>query len=77
MPILETLMWNNEAAERSSVFEVRSGEAIVQRVWVEYDVVINVQMYHSKWSKRGMIENAVVRLNNEAAVADFELMSVD
>ena len=51
MPIRETLMWNNEAAERWSVFEVRPGEAIVRRVWVEYDVELNVHMNHSDWLK--------------------------
>ena len=46
MPIQETLMWNNGAAERSSAFNVRCGEAIVQRAWVKYDVEINVQRNH-------------------------------
>ena len=35
MPIQETLMRKNEAAEPSLVFNVSTGEAIVQRVWVE------------------------------------------
>ena len=52
MPIQEILMWNNEAAERSSVFNVSSGEVKVQRFWVEYDVEINVQMNHIAWLER-------------------------
>ena len=75
MQIQETLMRKNEAAEPSLVFNVSSGEAIVQRVWVEYDVKMNVQMNHINWPERGLIESAVVRLNREAAAADFEQMS--
>ena len=48
MPIQETLMRKNEAAEPSLVFNVSPGEAIVQRVWVEYDVEMTVQMNHIK-----------------------------
>ena len=70
-------MWTHEGAERSSVLNVRSGEAIVQRVWIEYDVRINVQMNHINWPERDLIESVVVRLNNEAAVSDSELLSVE
>ena len=48
MRIQETLMRKNEAAEPSLVFNVSPGEAIVQRVWVEYDVEMTVQMNHIK-----------------------------
>ena len=75
MPIQEILMPNSEAAERSSVFSVSSGEEIVQRIWVEYDVEINVQMKHMDWLERGLIESAVVRLNHEVAAADLKLTS--
>ena len=34
VPTPETLMWKNEAAERLSVFHVRSGDVVVQRLWV-------------------------------------------
>ena len=77
MPIQETLMWKNEAAEPSLVFTVSSGEAIVQRVWVEYDVEMNVRMNHINWPEQDLIESAVVRLNHEAAAADFERMSAE
>ena len=70
MPIRETLMWDNEPAERSSVFEVISGEAIVQRVWVEYDVKINIQMHRIDCLERGLIKTALVRLNNEATASE-------
>ena len=46
MLIPENLLWNNEAAELSSVLNVRSGEAIIQRLWVEYEVERVVQMDH-------------------------------
>ena len=77
VPTPETLMWDNEPAERSSVFEVRSGEAIVQRVWVKYDVETNVQMNHIIRPERGLIEIAVVRLINKAVTVDFEQMSAE
>ena len=77
MPIQETLMRKNEAAEPSLVFNVSPGDAIVQRVWVEYDVEMTVQMNHVNWSERGLIESAVIRLNREAAAADVELMSAE
>ena len=77
MPIQETLMRKNEAAELSLVFNVSPGEAIVQRVWVEYDVEMTVQMNHINWPERGLIESAVIRLNREAAAADFEQMSAE
>ena len=77
MPIQETLMWNNEAAERSSVFNMSSGEAIVQRLWVEYVVQINVQTNNINWAERGLIERPVVRPNHETAAADLEQMSVE
>ena len=77
MPIQETLMRKNEAAEPSLVFNVSPGEAIVQRVWVEYDVEMTVKMNHINWSERGLIESAVVRLNHEAAAANFERMSAE
>ena len=67
----------NEAAELSTVFNVSSGDAIVQRLWVEYDVEINVQMNRIAWLERGLIESAVVRLIHEATAADFELMSAE
>ena len=77
MPIQETLMRKNEAAEPSLVFNVSPGEANVQRVWVEYDVEMTVQMSHINWPERGLIESAVVRLNREAAAANFEQMSAE
>ena len=77
VPTPETLMWNNEAAERSSVFHVRSGEAVVQRLWVEYDVEINVQMDYVDCPERGLMESAIVRLSHEEAAADFEQMRVE
>ena len=77
VPTPETLMWDNEPAERSSVFEVRSGEAIVQCVWVKYDVETNVQMNHINRPERGLIEIAVVRLINKAVTVDFEQMSAE
>ena len=77
VPTPETLMWNNEAAERSSVFHVRSGEVVVQRLWVEYDVEINVQMDYVDCPERGLMESAIVRLNHEKATADFEQMSAE
>ena len=77
MPIQETLMLKNEAAEPSLVFNVSPGDAIVQRVWVAYDVEMTVQMNHVNWSERGLIESAVIRLNREAAAADVELMSAE
>ena len=77
VPTPETLMWNNEAAERSSVFHVRSGEVVVQRLWVEYDVEINVQMDYVDCPERGSMESAIVRLNHEEAAADFEQMSAE
>ena len=78
MPIQETLMWKNEAAEPSLVINVSSGEAIVQCVWVEHDVEMNVQMSHINWPERGLIEIAVVvRLNHETADADFERTSAE
>ena len=73
----ETLMWNNEVAERSSVFHVRSGEVVVQRLWVEYHVKINVQMDYVDCPEHGLMENAIVRLNHEEASADFEQMSAE
>ena len=39
-------MRKNETAEPSLVLNVRPGEAIVQRVWIEYDVEMTVQMNH-------------------------------
>ena len=66
MLIPKTLMWNNEAAELSSVLNVRSGEAIVQCLWVEYEVKRVAQMDHIDWPERGSIESAIVRLSNEA-----------
>ena len=77
VPTPETLMWNNEAAERSSVFHVRSWEVVVQRLWVEYDVEINVQMDYVDCPERGLMESAIVRLNHEKAAADFEQMSAE
>ena len=77
VPNPETLMWDNEPAERSSVYEVRSGEAIVQRVWVKYDVETNVQMNHINRPERGLIEIAVVRLINKAVAVNFEQMSAE
>ena len=77
VPTPETLMWDNETAERSSVFDVRSGEAIVQRLWAEYDVKINVQMDYVDCPERGLMESAIVRLNHEEAAADFEQMSAE
>ena len=77
VPTPETLMWDNEPAERSSVYEVRSGEANVQRVWVKYYVETNVQMNHINRPERGLIEIAVVRLINKAVAVDFEQMSAE
>ena len=77
VPTPETLMWNNEAAERSSVFHVRSGEVVVQRLWVESDVKINVQIDYVDCPERGLMESAIVRLNHEEAAADFEQMSAE
>ena len=77
IPIQETLMRKNEAAEPSLVFNVSPGEAIVQRVWVKYDVEMTVQMNYINWSERGLIESAVVRLNREATAADIEQMSAE
>ena len=53
------------------------GEAIVQRVWIEYNVEMSVQMNHNKWPERDLIESARVRLNREAAAADIEKMSAE
>ena len=75
MPIRKTLRWNNDAAECSSVFHVRTREVIVQRLWVKYDVEINVQMKHINWVERALIESTVVRLNHKAAAAGVELVS--
>ena len=77
MPIQETLMRKNEAAEPSLVFTVSPGEVIVQRVWVECDVEVTVQMNHINWPERGLIESAVVRLNREAAAADFKQINIE
>ena len=77
MPIQETLMRKNEAAEPSILFNVSPGEAFFQRVWVKYDVEMTVQMNHINWSERGLIKSAVFRLNREEAAADFEQMSAE
>ena len=77
VPTQETLVWNNEVAERSSVFHVRSGEVVVQRLWVEYHVKINVQMDYVDCPEHGLMESAIVRLNLEEASADFEQMSAE
>ena len=77
MSIQETLMWKNEAAEPSLVINVSSGETSVQRLWVEYDMEMNVQMNHINWPERGLIESAVVRLKHEAAYTDSERMSAE
>ena len=70
MLIPETLMWNNEAAEFSSVLNLRSGEAIVQRLWVKYEVERVIQMDHIDWPERGSIESAIVRLSNKATATN-------
>ena len=75
MPIRETLIWKEDAAEPSLEFNVSSGEAIVQRLCGECDVEINVRMNHIDWLERGLIEKAVGRLNNEVAVTDSEELS--
>ena len=77
MPIQETLMLKNEAAEPSLVFNVSPGEAIVQRVWIEYEVEMTVQMNHINCPERGLIESAVFRLSHEAAAANFKRMSAE
>ena len=77
MLIPETLMWNNEAAEFSSVLNVRSGEAIVQRLWVEYEVEGVIQMDHIDWPERGSIESAIVRLSNEALATNSKGLSAE
>ena len=77
VPTPESLMWNNEAAERSSVFHVKSGEVVVQRLWIEYDVKINAQMDYVDCPERGLMESAIVRLNHQKAAADFEQMSAE
>ena len=77
VPTQETLMWNNEVAECSSVFHVRSGEVVVQRLWVEYHVKINVQMDYVDCPEHCLMESAIVRLNHEEASADFEQMSAE
>ena len=77
VPTPESLMWNNEAAERSPVFHVRSGEVVVQRLWVEYDVKINVQVDYVDCPEQGLMESAIVRLNHEKTAADFEQMSAE
>ena len=77
VPTPETLMWNNEAAERSSVLHVRFGEVVVQRLWVESDGKINVQMDYNDCPERGLMESEIVRLNHEEAAADFEQMSAE
>ena len=77
VPTQETLMWKNEVAERSSVLHVRSGEVVVQRLWVEYHVKIKVQMYYVDCPEHGLMESAIVRLNHEEASADFEQMSAE
>ena len=77
VPTPETLIWKNEAAERLSVFHVRSGDVVVQRLWVEYDVKINVQMDYVDCPERGLMECAIVRLSHEEAAADFEQMRVE
>ena len=77
VPTPETLMWNNEAAERSSVFHVGYGEVVVQRLWVESDGTIDVQMDYVDCPERGLMESAIVRLNYEEAAADFEQISAE
>ena len=77
MLIPENLMWNNEAAELSSVLNVRSGEAIVQRLWIEYEVERVVQMDHIDWPERGSIESAIVRLSNEATATNSKGLSAE
>ena len=75
MQIQGILMLNKKAAECLSVFHVSSGEATAQRLWVEYDVEINVQTNHINWLERGLNESAVARLNKKATAADFEGLS--
>ena len=38
---------------------------------------MTVQMNHINWPERGLIESAIVRLNREAAAADFEQLSAE
>ena len=63
VPTQETLMWNNEVAERSSVFHVRSGGVVVQRLWVEYHVKINVQMDYVDCPEHGLMKKPLQFLN--------------
>ena len=56
---------------------MRSGEVVVQRLRVEYDKKINVQMDYVDCRERGLMESANVRLNHEEAAADFERMSAE
>ena len=70
-------MLNNKAAKCSSVFHVSSGEATAQRLWVEYQVRINVQTNHINWLERGLNESAMARLNKEATASDFEGLSAE
>ena len=77
MLIPENLTWNNEAAELSSVLNVRSGEAIVQRLWVKYKVERVVQMDDIDWPEHGSIESAIVRLSNEATATNSKGLSAE
>ena len=40
-------------------------------------MVKNVLMNHADWVERGLIECALVRLNGEATIGDFELTSAE
>ena len=77
MLIPETLMWNNEAAQLSSVLNLRPGEAIVQRLWVVYEVERVVQMDHIGWPERGSIESAIVRLSIQATATNSKGLSAE
>ena len=77
MLVPENLTWNNEAAELSSVLNVRSGEAIVQRLRVKYKVERVVQMDDIDWPERGSIESAIVRLSNEATATNSKGLSAE
>ena len=59
------------------MLDVSSEVVTVYRVCVEYDLGKIIQFDLNDWLESGIIGSAVVRLNNEATVDDFELMSVE
>ena len=56
---------------------MRSGEAIVQRLWVEDEVEGVIQMDHIDWPERSSIKSAIVRLSNEATATNSKGLSAE